>query len=189
MSTVVAVIKNGQGCMAADSLTSFGDSKQSHQYVADSEKVIEWQGNLIGLVGSAAHHLVMQSVLERHAKQFDPLTRSSLFESLRKLHPILKDEYYLNPKDEDDDAYESSQMDFLLLNSTGLYGVYSLREVDQYTKFWAIGSGAEYALGAMFAHYDSEMTAEAIAAIGVKAGAEFDASSALPLSSHCVDIY
>jgi len=189
MSTVVAVIKNGQGCMAADSLTSFGDAKQADHYVADSEKVITWQGNLIGLVGSAAHHLVMQSLLERHAKQIDTLTRQTLFESLRKLHPILKEEYYLNPKDEDEDAYESSQMDFLLLNSTGLYGVYSLREVDQYTRFWAVGSGSEYALGAMFACYESDMKAEQIAEQGVRAGAEFDTSSALPFSSHCVEIF
>ena len=56
----------------------------------------------------------------------------------------------------------------------------SYREVFAFDRFWAIGSGKTFALGAMYAAYDSLGTAGEIAELGVNAGAEFDKSSALP---------
>lgn len=50
-----------------------------------------------------------------------------------------------------------------------------------FDKFWGIGSGRSFALGAMFAVYERTACARRIAEIGVRAGAEFDKSSALPM--------
>ncbi len=62
----------------------------------------------------------------------------------------------MKPDEEEDDPYESSQITALLANPNGIFfGVYSLREVYEYERFWAIGSGADYALGAMQAVYDN----------------------------------
>ena len=108
----------------------------------------------------------------------------AIFESLKTIHPVLKEEYYLNSKEEDSDAYETSRIDALLINPQGMFGIYSLREVDQYTRYWAVGSGAEYALGAMHAVYEAFDSAEQIAHAGIKAGAAFDNASELPLQSH-----
>ena len=189
MSTIVAVIKNGRACIAADSLTSFGDTLQPAEFVADYEKVIAFaDSNYIGIVGSAAHHLVMQNLLQNHADKIDFSDRARIYESMRQLHPILKDEYFLNSKDEDDDAYESSRVDALIVNPHGIFGLYSLREVDQYTRFWAVGSGADFALGAMRVAWDSMDSAEAVARAGIEAGACFDNASALPLTSYSVDL-
>ena len=107
---------------------------------------------------------------------------------MRQLHPILKDDYFLNSKEEDDDAYESSRVDALIMNPHGIFGLYSLREVDQYTRFWAVGSGADFALGAMRVAWDALDSAEAVARAGVEAGACFDNASALPLTSYSVDL-
>lgn len=184
MSTIVAVIKNNVGCMAADSLTSFGDTKQPAEFVADYEKIIPFApNNYIGIVGSAAHHLVMQNLLQKHADKVDFTDRATIFESMRQLHPILKDDYFLNSKDEEGDAYESSHVDALIMNPNGVFGLYSLREVDQYTRFWAVGSGADFALGAMRVAYDLLDDALAIATAGIEAGACFDNASALPMTS------
>jgi len=76
----------------------------------------------------------------------------------------------------------------LIANPFGIFGVHSLREVTEYNKFWAIGSGAEYAIGAMFAIYDKAETAEEIAQMGVAAGAEFNNASSMPLSSYVVEL-
>jgi ATP-dependent protease HslVU (ClpYQ) peptidase subunit len=103
---------------------------------------------------------------------------------MRQIHPILKDEYFLNSKDEDDDSYESSRVDALIVNRGGIFGLYSLREVDQYSRFWAIGSGAEFALGAMHVAYELLDDADSIARAGIEAGACFDSSSALPMTSY-----
>ena len=189
MSTIVAVVKNNNACIAADSLTSFGDTLQPAEYVSDYEKIIRFGDcNHIGIVGSAAHHLVIHNLINRHAEKIDFSDRYSIFESMRELHPILKEEYFLNSKDEEEDSYESSRVDALIMNSAGIFGLYSLREVDQYTRFWAIGSGAEFALGAMRVAYDLFDTADEIARAGIEAGACFDSSSALPLSSYSMEL-
>ena len=189
MSTIVAVIKNGQACIAADSLTSFGDTKQAAEYVTDSEKIIRFApDNHLGIVVSAAHHLVLTNLIERHADKIDFGSRARIFESMRLLHPILKEEYYLNSKDEDDDAYESSRVDALIMNRSGIYGLYALREVDQYSRFWAVGSGADFALGAMRVAWEVYDDAEAVARAGIEAGAAFDNGSALPLSSYSLEL-
>ncbi len=183
MSTIVVAQKNDIVCIAADSLTSFGDTKQSAEFVTDASKIIQFGDFYLGVVGSAAHQLVLKSLLLHHADKIDFSSQMAIFESLKNIHPILKDEYYLNSKDEDEDAYETSRIDALLINPQGMFGIYSLREVDQYTRFWAVGSGAEYALGAMYAIYDYCETAEQVAEAGVKAGATFDNASALPMQS------
>jgi ATP-dependent protease HslVU (ClpYQ) peptidase subunit len=189
VSTIVAVVKNNQACIAADSLTSFGDTRQAAEFVSDYEKIIAFaDNNYIGIVGSAAHHLVMQNLLQKHADKVDFSDRFHIFESMRQLHPILKEEYFLNSKDEDEDSYESSRVDALIMNRSGIFGLYSLREVDQYTRFWAVGSGAEFALGAMHVAWDLLDDAAAIARAGIEAGACFDNSSALPMTSYSVEL-
>ena len=193
MSTVVVVKKAGKVCIAADSLTSFGDLKFNSVYDAAFEKILRFDENYLGIVGSAAHQLVMESlfaskkIVEKKI-DVDFSSRLSIFETFRALHPLLKQKYFLNSKDEDDDPYESSQIDALIANPFGIFGIHSLREVTEYNKFWAIGSGAEYALGAMFALYDKAVSAEEIAHAGVAAGAEFNNASAMPLSSYVVDL-
>ena len=185
MSTIVAVLKNNIACIAADSLTSFGDTCQAAEFVTDYDKLLRYgEECYIGIVGSAAHHLVMQNLFEKHADKIDFSDRFSIFESMRQIHPILKDEYFLNSKDDDDDSYESSRVDALIVNRGGIFGLYSLREVDQYSRFWAVGSGAEFALGAMKVAYELFDDAEAVARAGIEAGACFDSNSAMPMTSY-----
>ncbi len=188
MSTIVAVRKNQSACIAADSLTSFGDTKQTAEFVADADKIIRHEDSYLGIVGSAAHQLVMKSLLNRHADKIDFSSQLAIFESLKAIHPVLKDEYFLNSKDHDEDAYESSRVDALLMTNNGIYGIYSLREVDEYTRFWAVGSGAEYALGAMHAVYDRLDDARDIAVAGIEAGVKFDNASSLPMTSFSVKL-
>lgn len=188
MSTVVVVRKNEKACIAADSLTSFGDTKQSADFVADSNKIIHFADFHMGIVGSAAHQLVLKSLFNNHSGKIDFSSQLSIFDSLKHIHPILKEEYFLNCKDHEEDAYESSRVDALLMTENGIYGLYSLREVDEYTRFWAVGSGAEYALGAMLSVYDYLETAEQIAEVGIRAGATFDNGSALPMTSFSLDL-
>ncbi len=193
MSTVVVVKKAGKVCIAADSLTSFGDLKLSSVYDAAHDKILRFDENYLGIVGSAAHQLVLESVfaskkIVEKKIDIDPSSRLSIFESFRALHPVLKQKYFLNAKDEDDDPYESTQIDALIANPFGIFGVHSLREVTEYNKFWAIGSGGEYALGAMFAVYDTAATAEEVAQAGVAAGAEFNNASSMPLSSYVIEL-
>ena len=194
MSTIVVAEKNGIACIAADSLTSFGDTKQSAEFVVNSDKILPFASagssvmSYMGIVGSAAHQLVMQSLAIDHADKIDFSQRMAIFKTLKTIHPILKEEYFLNSKEEDEDSYESSRVDALIMNENGIFGLYSLREVEQYSRFWAVGSGSEFALGAMQAAYELYDTAEQIAQAGIIAGATFDNASSLPMTSYTMEL-
>ncbi len=187
MSTIVIAKKDEVASIAADTLTSFGELRQHSRYEENGDKIFFDGDNYIGIVGSAAHELVMRSLLSRC--DYDFSSRESIFESLRRMHPLLKDDYFLNPKEESDDPYESSRIDALIVNRRGIFGVFSLREVFEYSRFWAIGSGGDFALGAMFALYArSDLDAEQIARGGVEAGVEFNNASAPPITSYSVEL-
>ncbi len=188
MSTIVVVKKNGKACIAADTLTSFGDLRMGSEYDVSHDKIQSCGDGYFGIVGSAAHALVMESVMKNKKVELNFTDRMSIFETFRKLHPVLKDKYFLIAKDEDEDPYEASHIDAVICNPHGIFGIYSLREVAEYNKFWAIGSGSEYALGAMYALYDRLDSAQDIATAGVQAGAEFNSATALPLTLYTVDL-
>lgn len=187
MTTLVAVRKNDEIAIAADSLTTFGDTRLSAEFDRTSEKIVHYKGSHIGLCGSAAHQLVFTSLLAKH-DDLDFSNKAAIFEAFRKLHPILKEQHFLNPKEEEDDPYESTQVTALIANEYGIFGVYSMREVFEYTQYWAVGSGREFALGAMHAQYPKLRTAAAIAKAGIAAGATFDRNSGLPMTVYTVPI-
>ncbi len=187
MTTLVAVKKNGMAAIAADSLTTFGDTRLGRQYKGEHDKILEINGSFIGLCGSSAHPLVISSLLPK-LEDARLGSRMEVYETFRRLHPILKEQGYLNPKEDEDDPYESSQITALIVNGTGIYGVYSYREVFDYDRFWGIGSGRNFALGAMFAAYDRCKTAADVAKIGVEAGAEFDTATQGPIVLHTVKL-
>lgn len=187
MTTIVAVKKNGMVAIAADSLTTFGDTRLGRQYKGEHDKIIEIGGSFIGLCGSSAHHLVLSALLPK-LEDIRLGSRMEVYETFRRLHPVLKEQGYLNPKEDEDDPYESSQITALIVNSSGIYGVYSYREVFDYDRFWGIGSGRNFALGAMFAAYDRCKTAAEVAKTGVEAGAEFDTATQGPIVLHTVKL-
>lgn len=188
MSTIVAVIKNGKACIAADSLTTFGDIRQTSEHDLTSDKILNYENNYVGIVGSAAHHVVMKHVFEHEKDLINLDSTLDVYKTFLALHPVLKQNYFLNAKDEDDDSYESSRIDALILNPKGLFGLYALREVFEYKKYWAIGAGAEIALGALYAMYDQTEDVQMIAAKAIEASAEFHTSTALPMSYYLVDM-
>ncbi|MDH5472923.1 MAG: MFS transporter [Gammaproteobacteria bacterium] len=188
MSTIVVARKNGKACIAADTLTTFGDLRMSSEYDAAHDKIQSYGDGYFGIVGSAAHALVMESVIKHKKVKIDFSDRMAIFETFRQLHPILKEKYFLNVKDDEEDPYEATHIDALICNPDGIFGVYSLREVSEYKKFWAIGSGSEFALGAMHAMYDHLENAEDIARAGVAAGVEFNNASSAPFTFYTVDL-
>lgn len=187
MTTLVVVKKEHQIVIAGDSLTTFGDMRLPAQYDCSYDKIVCYQDTYIALCGSAAHQLVFHNLLTHQKKDLDFSSKSAIFETFRQLHPILKEKHFLNPKEEEDDPYESSHLSALIANSRGIFGVYSLREVFEFQRFWAAGSGREFSLGAMHAVYDRpELNAEAIARAGIEAGTTFDRNSALPMTHYVI---
>lgn len=187
MTTIVAVRKNGIVAIAADTLTTFGNTRLPAAMDNSHDKILHIADSHIGVCGSAAHHLVLANLLGK-SPDVKLNSKEAIFETFRKLHPVLKEECFLNPKEDEEDPYESSQITALIINSSGLYGIFSMREVFEYTQYWAIGSGHEFALGAMQHCYSRFDSATDIARAGVEAGIAFDKNSAAPITLYSVTL-
>jgi ATP-dependent HslUV protease subunit HslV len=184
MSTVVVARKGDLLAIASDSLVTFGETRLPPGYEAN-DKMFRLAGSIIGAVGSTAHLPVLRQALSSlppAERQLD--SRDGLFETFVRLHPKLKERFFLNTKEQDSDPYESSQFSILVANVNGIFGVESYREVFEFERFWAIGSGRRFALGAMHAAYAGARSAREVAQAGVLAGCEFDTSSAGPVRLH-----
>jgi len=188
MTTVVVVRKNGQVAIGGDSLVTFGDTRLAHGYEAN-DKLFKVGESWIGMSGTTAHFPVLRRALNGLTPEELRLgSRDEVFDTFLKLHPKLKDTFFLNTKEDDSDPYESSQFTALIANPSGIFGVYSYREVFEFDRFWGIGTGRGFALGAMYAAYDKAKTAREIAEIGVKAGCEFDKNSSGPVRVHTIKL-
>ena len=187
MTTLTVVKKGDEVAIAADGLTTFGDTRLARSYKGEHDKILDIAGSWIGICGSSAHHLVLLSAFSK-LEDIRLGSRMEVYETFRRLHPILKEHAFLNTKEDEDDPYESSQITALIANPSGIYGVYSYREVFQFDRVWAAGSGRNFALGAMHALYDSELSAAKIAEAGVAAGIEFDTSSGPPIVVHAIKL-
>jgi ATP-dependent HslUV protease subunit HslV len=188
MSSIVVVKKAGKVVIAADSLTSFGRTKFGKKYQRNPEKIHKFESSYIGLVGDAAHSNVFENIIENFGEDLRFDSRKHIFETYLNLHSILKEKFHLNPAAADDVAYQSSQIDALIANENGIFGMFEFREVHEFEKFWAIGSGKPYALGAMYSVYDNIAEPEEIAKIGISASCEFDNACELPLSIYSLKL-
>ena len=183
MTTLTVVKKGDMVAIAGDGLTTFGDTRLARSYKGEHDKILDIAGSWIGICGSSAHHLVLLSAFSK-LEDIKLGSRMEVYETFRRLHPILKEHAFLNTKEDEGDPYESSQITALIANSTGIYGVYSYREVFQFDRVWAAGSGRNFALGAMHALYDSDLPAATPASAMRAAGIEFDTSSGPPIVVH-----
>ena len=185
MTTLVVVKKAGQVAMAADTLVTFGDTSLSHRFEANTKifKVDTPAGmSYVGMAGTVAHFPVLRKAMVALPKEQLKLgSRDEVFDTFVKLHPILKETFFLQPKEDDNDPYESSQFTVIIANASGIYGLYSYREIFEFNEFWGIGSGRSFALGAMHACWDKAKTAREVALAGMHAGCEFDKNSGGPI--------
>ena len=65
MTTIVAVRKNGYVAIAADTLTTFGNTRLHASQDASHDKILRIGDSYVGVCGSAAHHLVLSSLLAK----------------------------------------------------------------------------------------------------------------------------
>jgi len=182
MTTVVTVRKNGRVCIAADTLARYGDQLEPAENIANSDKLVTIGDTLLAPTGPASAQLILRSYFANPERVADFSSVDAIFETMRQLHGCLKDDYFLNPKEDDEQPFESTQMTCMVANSTGIYGVYSLRSVQEYRRYYAFGSGSEYALGAMQALYEEPLEAEEIAIRAVEAAAKLDSATETPVT-------
>lgn len=186
MTTIVVVRKGDRAAIAADSLTTFVITPPAPHHDPSPQNTAVYPR----FPSSAWPAAPRTSWCSRTSSRAMPTSTSTArTRSTRPsgVHPILKDEAFLNPKEEDD-YDESSQMTLMIANPAGIFAVYSMREVFEFDRFWAIGSGRDFALGSMFATYAKAKSVEAVAKLAIEAGAEFDTGTSLPMDLRTVTL-
>ncbi len=189
MSTVVVVRKGGMGAICADTLTKWGSVKESAEYVLNHEKILQIGDTFIGITGPATFKLILRDYFSENGSDARLDSAANIFRTWNRLHRALKDRYFLQGEEDKEDALESSRIDVLMLNRHGIFGVAAHRTVQEFSRFYAFGSGADYALGSLYSLYDdASLSAEDIARRAAQAAAEFDDSTGLPLQCHTVKL-
>ncbi len=182
MTTIAVVKKSGSIAIAADTLTKWGSGKESATYIANSGKILAIDDSFLAITGNATFKLIVKEYFHSRSERPDFSSVDAIFKEWNTLHSVLKEKYFLMPEEDKEDAVESSRMDVLIANPYGIFGVSGHRTVQEFSKFYAYGSGSDYALGSMFASYDLPgMDAETIAKKSVEAAAEFDDGTGEPL--------
>ncbi len=132
--------------------------------------------------------MIFESIAEKYTKQLDFRFRRGVFKTFLFLHRKLKEEYFVETKEKDDQPVESSQWDCLILSPYGIFSVQSYREVMECRRYWAEGSDLRLALGAMHATYDLYDDPEKIALAGMSAACDFDDATGLPAQIYSLDL-
>ena len=184
MTTIAVVRKGGIVAIAADTMTKWGTGRETAEYIVNHQKTFKVGDTVLAITGNTTFKSMLADYFARPkvAARFDNVR--NIFLTWQTMHGVLKEEYFLNAGAGSDDPVESTRVDVLLANKHGIFGVAAHRTVQEFSKFYAFGSGADYAMGALHATYnDKKYNAEELAQLAVTAAAEFNDGTGLPLTS------
>lgn len=153
MTTIVGIrTQKGFSHLAADTLLTSRETR-----VGTMDKLIEIESvskegtdtyqTCIGVAGPATCITALRSILEE--SRYSWKTTLDVYENMLALHCELRDQHGLRVVTEEDAPFEDSQFTCLVANRYGLWKVLSYREVIPISKFAALGSGREFAIGAL----------------------------------------
>lgn len=189
MSILCAAIKHGEVAIAADTQINYGTIKVRHPNIENCKKIFPVGDSIMGIVGWSAVADIMEHLVATQPELFKLNSRHEIYSTLLDIHEVMKEKYYIEPKEEDEQPVESSQAGGLVVNKNGIFEITSHRAVTQFNTFWARGSGQEIALGAMYVKYkDEQASAKDIVVAGVEAAAEFDDGCGLPVTSAVIPL-
>lgn len=184
MTTIAVVRKGGIVAISADTMTKWGTGRETAEYIVNHQKTFKVGDTVLAITGNTTFKSMLADYFARPKVEarFDSVR--NIFLTWQTMHGVFKEEYFLNAGAGSDDPVESTRVDVLLANKHGIFGVAAHRTVQEFSKFYAFGSGADYAMGALHATYtDKKYNAEDLAKLAVTAAAEFNDGTGLPLTS------
>jgi len=175
MSIVVAVKKRNRTFIAADTLYLTGPQKDYTADLVGRSKVRKIGNSWVGLAGWS----VYQNIFDHYVKrQRDPRmnTERAVFDFFLKFWKSLRRNYTLvkDQRDSGDSPFSDLDSSFLVANKFGIFDVHGNMTVWEHKHYCAIGSGSQYAYGALHALYERLPSAEDIAIQAVQSAIRFD---------------
>lgn len=178
MSVIVAVKKDGKTVMAADSQSNFGSQKFSDDNLSDM-KILRHNKSLIGFSGWTLYDNILKDFLSKKANGSLRLnTTASVYSVFRKFYSALSKDYAFNDEHnrskEDSSPFADLDTNFLIANKSSIFLISDDLCVSSFNQFYAVGSGSEYALGALYTLYSKDLDANQIAYEAVEAASHYD---------------
>ena len=175
MSIAVAVRKNARIVLATDSQTNLGSERVPAANLS-GPKFMPIGDVYMAATGWTLYSNIFADLLARRRAVPRLDSETNIFKFFTGLWVELHERYNF-VKDQADDAdspFGSLDSTFLVVCARGIFGVASDLSVLRYERYFAIGSGAPVALGAVHALYESESDAEAIARCAAVAAIDHD---------------
>ena len=175
MSIALAIEKNGELILAADTLTSFGHTKVPPVLHA-AEKVRRVGASFLATTGWGLYENILDDVIARR-KSVKLGSSEQIFDFFLRLWNDLHKKYsFVNDQIDEKEAGPFGNLDstFLVAGRAGIFYVGPDMSVTRVKHYFAIGSGAQFALGTLHGLHDSKLGAEAIARRAVEAAIAFD---------------
>ena len=175
MSIALAIEKNGELILAADTLTSFGHTKVPPVLHA-ADKIRRVGASFLATTGWGLYENILDDVIARR-KNIKLGSSGQIFDFFLRLWNDLHKKYsFVNDQIDEKEAGPFGNLDstFIIAGRAGIFYVGPDMSVTKVKHYFAIGSGAPFALGALSALHDSKLGAEAIARRAVAAAIAFD---------------
>jgi len=170
MSVIVAIRKDNRIVMAADTLTSFGDSEAMPQANARTSKIGRIGDSLIGGAGWAVYDDILNDFLATRPTP-DLTSSRKIFTFFLDFWKALHEQYTFVNDNAANLSTPFGDLDstFLIANAGGIFTVASDLGVTPLNQYYAIGSGGEYAIGILYTLYDRTDDIASIATDAVNA--------------------
>ena len=124
---------------------------------------------------STAIHAIQDTVAET---SFSPwLSTLEVYKGLCCIHSYLDTNHFLKAHTEEDLAFASSGFESIIGNEHGLWIALSSREIIPVQRFCAVGSGREFALGALHSLNIEAIGAEAAIQLAMSAASAYDSAT------------
>jgi len=181
MSVAAAVSKGGHVVLATDSQTDFGSERVPPENLT-APKYLKVGDAYLAATGWALYSNILEDLLP--GRRTPPLdSEKNVFSFFNEFWRVLHDRYSFvkDQAGDSDSPFGSLDSHFLVVAPTGIYSVSSDLSVLRIERYFAIGSGAEVAMGAMHALYGGDEDAEAIARRSVEAAVAHNIHCGLPV--------
>lgn len=175
MSVAVAIQKQNQLVIAADTQDNFGASKVPMANYR-SKKILHVGPSYIATTGWGIYDDILLDYFSR-TPDVALLNKSQIFSFFMGFWRDLHEKYnFVKDQTEEDEQSPFGGLDatFLIVNPSGIFYVSSNMSVTKFEHYFAIGSGADFSLGAIYALYDQPYSAEEIARKAVETAKAFN---------------
>ncbi len=173
MTIAVAVRKGGRIVLAADTLLTFGNERTPPENCR-VEKIYRVGESVLAWAGWALYAELLDAYL---ATNEPPRLASEveIFAFFIKFWRSIRDDstFMYTRASAENHPFADLDSTFVIANRSGIYKVSSEMNVTTFANYCAIGSGADYALGALRVLYDLEQDPAVIARRAAQVGIDF----------------